>query len=86
MRIGTQNNVYITIPRESTPPISKKITLKRPFIGPLSAHALVGEMQLLCENKCLAKVPLVTLEAVDEPSWFQKKIIHLMVSLLPDRN
>lgn len=68
--VGTKDDVSVTIPRGQSAALTKEALVDGPLVAPLAAGATVGEYVVQVGDATVARVPLVTLSAVDEGGLF----------------
>ena len=70
---GIFSRISLVLPKAEIPHIKAKYTLDgKELTAPISAHQLVGEIELYDRDKQVAHWPLVTLESVGEGSMFSR--------------
>jgi serine-type D-Ala-D-Ala carboxypeptidase (penicillin-binding protein 5/6) len=63
--VGSLRDISVTIVRGQAATISKQATVKGPLVAPLPARSAVGEYQVTAGKDVVARIPLVTLTAVE---------------------
>jgi len=74
LKLGLENDLYITIPRRQYKKLEAKMDIKTQIIAPVEKAQNVGNLTINLHNKLLVKVPLVTLEQIGSGSlWHNTK-------------
>jgi D-alanyl-D-alanine carboxypeptidase (penicillin-binding protein 5/6) len=68
--VGTKEAMSVTIARGAGDSITKEASINGPLIGPLEAGTQVGQYIVRVGDEVVARVPLVTLEKVEEAGFF----------------
>jgi len=66
VRVGLKGGQYVTAPRGGTLNIKASIKLNEPLIAPLANGQQIGMAEILIDNKPLAPIPMVALQAVPQ--------------------
>jgi serine-type D-Ala-D-Ala carboxypeptidase (penicillin-binding protein 5/6) len=64
--VGTARAVYATVARGQSNKLGKETTVNGPLVAPLAINTKVGEYKITSGSEVIARIPLVTLAAVDE--------------------
>jgi D-alanyl-D-alanine carboxypeptidase (penicillin-binding protein 5/6) len=72
--VGAAKDIYVTIPRGQSGALQKTSEVKGTLVAPLAAHAEVGTLTVRSGNTVVAQIPLVTLAAANQGSFFQRLI------------
>jgi serine-type D-Ala-D-Ala carboxypeptidase (penicillin-binding protein 5/6) len=64
--VGSLRDVSVTIPRGQSAVLTKEATVKGPLVAPLAARTPVGEYTITAGSEVVARIPLVTLTAVEQ--------------------
>jgi serine-type D-Ala-D-Ala carboxypeptidase (penicillin-binding protein 5/6) len=64
--VGSPRAISVTIPRGQSASLQKAAKVNSPLIAPLQKNATVGEYVVTSGTEVVARIPLVTLSAVDE--------------------
>jgi D-alanyl-D-alanine carboxypeptidase (penicillin-binding protein 5/6) len=70
--VGVLHDVDLVIPRGTESRVEIKIEIDKPVLAPLEIGQSVGTLDIFLDEKLLSKVPLVSLENVEEGSFFSR--------------
>ncbi|HWL62155.1 MAG TPA: D-alanyl-D-alanine carboxypeptidase family protein [Steroidobacteraceae bacterium] len=74
VKVGTSRAMSVTIARGAGDSITKEASIQGPLVAPLAAGAQVGQYIVRVGDEVVARVPLVTLEKVEEAGFFGRMI------------
>ena len=70
--LGVLQDVDLVIPRGTEGRIETKLEIDKPVLAPLEIGQPVGRLSVFLDGKLLSEVPLVSLDNVEEGSFFSK--------------
>ena len=70
--LGVLQDVDLVIPRGTESRIETKLEIDKPVLAPLEIGQPVGRLSVFLDGKLLSEVPLVSLDNVEEGSFFSK--------------
>ncbi len=77
--VGTKEAMSVTITRGAGDSITKEASINGPLVGPLEAGAQVGQYIVRVGDEVVARMPLVTLEKVEEAGFFGRMIDSVLL-------
>ncbi|WP_070969387.1 D-alanyl-D-alanine carboxypeptidase family protein [Vibrio sonorensis] len=72
LNVGVAENVYMTLPRGDVGKLAAEIEYFGDLVAPIQANDVVGQVLYKVEDKTIATVDLVALEAVEEGGLFKR--------------
>lgn len=75
--VGTENDLYITIPRGQYKNLSIESTVQKELKAPIEKGQQLGTIQVTLGDKVIVERPLVALSDIEEGSFFKKLIDQL---------
>jgi D-alanyl-D-alanine carboxypeptidase (penicillin-binding protein 5/6) len=70
--LGVLQDVDLVIPRGTEGRVETKLEIDEPVLAPLEIGQPVGRLSIFLDGKLLSEVPLVSLDNVEEGSFFSK--------------
>jgi D-alanyl-D-alanine carboxypeptidase (penicillin-binding protein 5/6) len=70
--LGVLQDVDLVIPRGTEGRVETKLEIDKPVLAPLEIGQPVGRLSVFLDGKLLSEVPLVSLDNVEEGSFFSK--------------
>ncbi|GKT12686.1 MAG: serine-type D-Ala-D-Ala carboxypeptidase [Thiomicrorhabdus sp.] len=70
--VGTQSDLYITIPRGQYKNITIESTVQKDIIAPIQKGQVLGAIHISLDNEIIVERPLVALSDIEEGSFFKK--------------
>jgi D-alanyl-D-alanine carboxypeptidase (penicillin-binding protein 5/6) len=77
IKIGPQDDVYLTVPKGEYEKVKATIGIMQPLLAPIFANQVVGHIRFNLDGKTIAKAPLITLENVAEAGFWGKLLEKL---------
>ncbi len=84
VELGTEHDVYITIPRGRYEDVKAELSIQRVIEAPIATGTELGEVRLSLDDETILRTPLVALSAVEEAGIFTRvgHAIYLFFSKL----
>ncbi len=70
IKIGFNQDLYVTLPKGSAARIKPQLERKDPLVAPIAANAQIGTMKMMIDGKSVAEFPVLALESVNQASIF----------------
>jgi len=68
IKIGFNQDLYVTLPKGSAARIKPQLERKDPLVAPIAANAQIGTMKMMIDGKAVAEFPVLALESVSQAS------------------
>jgi serine-type D-Ala-D-Ala carboxypeptidase (penicillin-binding protein 5/6) len=75
--LGTDQAVYVTIPRGQYQNLKPAITIAEPLIAPIQQSSPHGQIQIILGQEVLSKTPLIALQNIAEGSLIDRLTDHI---------
>jgi serine-type D-Ala-D-Ala carboxypeptidase (penicillin-binding protein 5/6) len=72
VKIGFNNDFYVTIPKGSASRLTPKLERRDPLIGAIPLNSKVGTLKILLDGKAIAEAPVLALEEVSQAGIFRR--------------
>jgi serine-type D-Ala-D-Ala carboxypeptidase (penicillin-binding protein 5/6) len=69
--VGSSRDISVTIPRGQSATLQKEAKVNSPLLAPLQKNAAVGEYVVTSGTEVVARIPLITLSAVEEGGFWR---------------
>ena len=70
VKIGFNQDLYVTLPKGSAARIKPQLDRKDPLVAPIAVNAQIGTMKMMIDGKSVAEFPVLALESVNQASIF----------------
>jgi len=70
IKIGFNQDLYVTLPKGSAARIKPALERKDPLVAPIAANSKIGTMKMMLDGKAVAEFPVLALESVNQASIF----------------
>jgi D-alanyl-D-alanine carboxypeptidase (penicillin-binding protein 5/6) len=70
VRLGFNQDVYVSLPRGSTARLKSVVERTDPLIAPIAQYTPVGKLKILADGKIVSELPLQALDQINVATIF----------------